>query len=166
MAHCTDPRFWKEQLERETRLAVMKEAPHMPSDIERRAQMMNPYGGRKPFFVKGWANMFNNDSAQARNCIAPGSENPLQSRRHLANMLLARNDLERVPELTEAEKARVVRAASDAPMGKGKAPPPEVPRGMPLSARRQARKLHSEYVGRSVGFPRTQQWGKMTIPMC
>mmetsp|Transcript_98719 Transcript_98719/g.156067 ORF Transcript_98719/g.156067 Transcript_98719/m.156067 type:complete len:213 (+) Transcript_98719:48-686(+) len=92
MSHCTDFKAWKECLERERRMDLIRKVPESTADLEAHADLVNPYNAKR-FFAKGLAHMFYNDSAQARLVMAPNTTDPLRTQRHRSHMVATREGL-------------------------------------------------------------------------
>mmetsp|Transcript_94651 Transcript_94651/g.164216 ORF Transcript_94651/g.164216 Transcript_94651/m.164216 type:complete len:190 (+) Transcript_94651:86-655(+) len=88
MAHCTDSRVWKEYVDRERYYELAREASDVPEEPADHTQV-NPYSGDKPFFTRGLAHMFYNDSSRTR-MVLGNTDDPLRSRRHVRHMMAPR----------------------------------------------------------------------------
>mmetsp|Transcript_70548 Transcript_70548/g.131992 ORF Transcript_70548/g.131992 Transcript_70548/m.131992 type:complete len:172 (-) Transcript_70548:139-654(-) len=96
---------WREFLEREQRhdLRVRTyQSTGVSSSEDVDLHKVNPYSGQRPFFVRGLANMFSNDSKQTRMLLTPCTECPLRSPRHAGLMIATRAAVERLPEDVQA----------------------------------------------------------------
>mmetsp|Transcript_27072 Transcript_27072/g.62607 ORF Transcript_27072/g.62607 Transcript_27072/m.62607 type:complete len:175 (+) Transcript_27072:59-583(+) len=92
---------WREFLEREQRhdlrvRTYQSNGVSTSEDVD--LHKVNPYSGQRPFFVRGLANMFSNDSKQTRMLLTPCSECPLRSPRHAGLMIATRAAVERLPK--------------------------------------------------------------------